>query len=242
MTPAAGVVVEDVTKRYGDKVQALAGVSLRLEPADFTVLTGTSGCGKSTLVNMIAGLDSPDSGRVLVDGRVVADIEDSAAYRRDVVGIVFQMHHLIPGLTAEENVALPLIPARIRHSDRRERARQALADVGLAGRREHRPSELSGGERQRVALARALVGRPRLLLADEPTGALDSKASAQVLELIASVQASRDMTVLLVTYDPAAGDFANRTLEMRDGRLGDGFPAAQPSASAGRTRVVDHAG
>lgn len=213
----AEVVVEDVTKRYGDRVQALAGASLRLAPGDFALLKGTSGCGKTTLVNLIAGLDSPDSGRVLVDGRAVADMPDSASYRRDVVGIVFQMHHLVPGLTADENVELPLIPARLRHSERRDRARAALADVGLGDRCHHLPSELSGGERQRVAIARALVGRPRLLLADEPTGALDSEASAQVLELLARVQASRGMTVLLVTYDPAAAAHANRTFRMRDG-------------------------
>jgi ABC-type lipoprotein export system ATPase subunit len=217
VTDGAEVAVEGVRKHYGDRVQALAGVSLHLAPGDFALLTGTSGCGKSTLVNLIAGLDRPDTGRVLVDGCVVADMPDPARYRREVVGIVFQMHHLVPGLTAEENVELPLIPARLAHSDRRARARAALADVGLDERRDHLPSELSGGERQRVALARALVGRPRLLLADEPTGALDSEASAQVLELLARIQASRGMTVLLVSYDPAAAGHANRRFRMRDG-------------------------
>ena len=217
MSEGAEVAVEDVWKRYGDRVQALAGLTLHLAPGDFALLTGTSGCGKSTLVNLIAGLDAPDSGRILVDGQAVADLPDPARYRRDVVGIVFQMHHLVPGLTAEENVELPLIPLRLGRPERRRRSLEALADVGLADRRDHRPSELSGGERQRVALARALVGTPRLLLADEPTGALDSEASAQVLELIAQVQAGRGMTVLLVTYDPAAAGYASRRLRMRDG-------------------------
>ena len=225
------VAVEDVTKRHGDRIQALAGASLQLAPGDFGLLTGPSGCGKSTLLNLIAGLDTPDTGRVAVDGRVVADMADSALYRREVIGIVFQMHHLVPGLTAVENVELPLIPVRRRHSERRRQALRALEDVGLAARWDHLPSELSGGERQRVAIARALVGRPRLLLADEPTGALDSEASAQVLELLTELQADSGMTVLLVTYDPAATGLANRRFRMRDGVVTE---EAQPVSPAPR--------
>jgi ABC-type lipoprotein export system ATPase subunit len=215
----AEVAVEDIRKRYGTRLSALDGVSFRLAAGDFALLTGPSGCGKSTLLNMIAGLDRPDSGRVLVDGASVAEVPDSARFRREVVGIVFQLHHLIPGLTAEDNVTLPLLPAGVPGAERSARARAALSDVGLADRATQRPQELSGGERQRVAIARALVMRPRLLLADEPTGALDSEASAQVLELLSSLGRQTGMTVLMVSYDPAAARYANRVLRMHDGRL-----------------------
>jgi ABC-type lipoprotein export system ATPase subunit len=215
----AEVVVEDIHKRYGTRLPALDGVSFRLDGGDFALLTGPSGCGKSTLLNMIAGLDRPGSGRALVDGACVAELRDTARFRREVVGIVFQLHHLIPGLTAQDNVTLPLLPTGIPAAQRNERARAALADVGLADHAMQRPRELSGGERQRVAIARALVMRPRLLLADEPTGALDSKASAQVLELLSCLGRRTGMTVLLVSYDPTAAHYANRVLRMQDGRL-----------------------
>ena len=233
MTPGAEVVVDNVAKRYGGRVQALTGASLRLAPGDFALLTGPSGCGKSTLLNMIAGLDAPDSGVVSVDGQVVAELTDPARFRREEVGMVFQMHHLVPGLTAAENVELPLIPAHTSQRERRERAREALADVGLAARWDHQPSELSGGERQRVAIARALIGHPRLLLADEPTGALDSVASAQVLELLTRLQSAHGMTVLLVTYDPAAAEHADVTFRMRDGAVSQTGPAVSPGPPLG---------
>ena len=225
----AAVDVERVSRRYG-LVLALDGVSFRLEPGEFALLTGPSGCGKSTLLNMVAGFDRPDEGRVLVDGDCVAQMRDTARYRREVVGMVFQLHHLIPALTAEENVALPLIPAGVAADERGRRARKALEDVGLARYAGQRPGELSGGERQRVAIARALILRPRLLLADEPTGALDSAAGTVVLELLATLARRTAMTVLVVSYDPATEGYADRVLRMRDGRLVADLPAAPTGA------------
>ena len=211
--------MEGVEKRFGDRVQALAGVSLRLAPGEVVLLTGPSGSGKSTLLNLVAGFDRPDAGNVTVGGRSVADLRDPASFRRDVVGVVFQLHHLIPGLTAEENVEVPLIPDVRPRSERLARARAALADVGLEERRTHLPAELSGGERQRVAIARAMVRRPPVLLADEPTGALDSVASEGVLVLLRDLAARHGTTILLVSHEPDAERHVDRVVRMRDGRI-----------------------
>ena len=230
--------VRPVAKRYGERVTALHDVSFTLEPGELVLLVGPSGAGKSTLLNLVAGFDRPDAGRIVVDWRPVAELDDPARYRREVVGFVFQLHHLIGGLTAEENVEVPLIPAGGPREVRLRRARQALAEVGLEARRTHRPAQLSGGERQRVALARALVCEPRLLLADEPTGALDSESGAEVLELLTRLSRRHGVTVLLVSHDPLARTRADRVLELRDGRLVTG----QPSDSLTRSRVTHHAG
>lgn len=213
------VVLDGVVKSFGERIRALDDVSLELAPGEFVLLTGPSGSGKSTLLNLVAGFDRPDSGSILVGGRSVADLDDPARFRREIIGVVFQLHHLIPGLTAEENVEVPLIPDVHRRAERLRRARAALADVGLEERRTHLPSQLSGGERQRVAIARAMVGRPRLLLADEPTGALDSAASDEVLELLAELSARHGTTVLLVSHEPEAERHVGRVVRMRDGRL-----------------------
>lgn len=213
------VVLDRVVKSFGERIRALDDVSLELAPGEFVLLTGPSGSGKSTLLNLVAGFDRPDSGSILVGGRSVADLDDPARFRREIIGVVFQLHHLIPGLTAEENVEVPLIPDVHRRAERLRRARAALADVGLEERRTHLPSQLSGGERQRVAIARAMVGRPRLLLADEPTGALDSAASDEVLKLLAELSARHGTTVLLVSHEPEAERHVGRVVRMRDGRL-----------------------
>ncbi|HMS62488.1 MAG TPA: ABC transporter ATP-binding protein [Solirubrobacteraceae bacterium] len=222
------VVVEGVGKSFGDRIRALDDVSLTLAPGEFVLLTGPSGSGKSTLLNLVAGFDRPDAGTIVVGGLSVADLDDAARFRRDVIGVVFQLHHLIPGLTAEENVEVPLIPDVRRRSERLRRARAALADVGLEERRTHLPAQLSGGERQRVAIARAMVRRPRLLLADEPTGALDSAASDEVLELLAELSARHGTTVLLVSHEPEAERHVGRVLRMRDGRL-EAIPGPAPA-------------
>jgi ABC-type lipoprotein export system ATPase subunit len=219
--PGAEVVVERVSKHFGAYVRALKDVSLRVEPGEFVLLTGASGSGKSTLLNLIAGLDRPDGGRILVDGQSVAALADPARYRREVIGFVFQLHHLILGLTAEENVEMPLIPLGLRRSERLARVRAALADVGLGERGEHLPSQLSGGERQRVAIARALVGHPRLLLADEPTGALDSAAGEEILALLGALRDEHGMSVLLVSHQSGAAGYADRVIRLRDGRIHD---------------------
>jgi putative ABC transport system ATP-binding protein len=217
----AEVVVDGVSKRFG-RVTAVHEASLRLEPGEFVALNGPSGCGKSTLLNMIGSLARPDSGSIAVDGQSITSLDTPSAYRRATVGFVFQLHHLLPILTAGGNVEVPLIGSGVSRRERRERARELLAEVGLAERVDHLPSQLSGGERQRVAVARALANRPRLLLADEPTGALDSKSSLRVLELLASLRERYGMTMLVVSYDPEVGRHTDRTLRMADGRiLGD---------------------
>jgi ABC-type lipoprotein export system ATPase subunit len=223
VAPAGGagadVVVERVSKVYDGRIRALTDVSLHLRPGELVALTGPSGSGKSTLLNLIGALDSPDAGRIVVDGETLRDLEDPARYRRTTVGFVFQLHHLLPDLTAQANVEIPLIAAGVPGSDRRQRARELLGEVGLEPRAEHLPGQLSGGERQRVALARALANHPRLLLADEPTGALDSGTGERVLGLMTQLRERLGMTMLLVSYDPAVGKLADRILHMVDGRI-----------------------
>jgi ABC-type lipoprotein export system ATPase subunit len=215
----AEVVVDRVSKSYDSRIVAVREVSLRLEPGEFVSLTGPSGCGKSTLLNLIGSLLRPDSGSIMVDGIAVEDLRRPADYRRTTVGFVFQLHHLLPVLSAGGNVEVPLIGSGLNRRERRERARELLAEVGLAERVDHLPSQLSGGERQRVAVARALANRPRLLLGDEPTGALDSEASKRVLDLLATLGERHGMTMLVVSYDPEVGRHADRTLRMADGRI-----------------------
>jgi putative ABC transport system ATP-binding protein len=231
----AEIVVEGLSRRFGAQVTALEDIAFRVAPGEFALLTGPSGAGKSTLLNCIAGFDRPDGGRVTIAGADVAALEEPARFRREVVGFVFQLHHLIAGLTAEENVEVPLIPDVRRRAERLVRARAALAQVGLAARATHLPAELSGGERQRVALARAIVRRPRLLLADEPTGALDSAASEEVLGLLAGLAHEHGITVLLVSHEPSAERHVDHVLELLDGRLvrdAQVSPAPGPGAAA----------
>jgi ABC-type lipoprotein export system ATPase subunit len=215
----AEVVVDNVSKSYDSRIVAVREVSLRLERGEFVSLTGPSGCGKSTLLNLIGSLARPDSGTISVDGIAVQDLRKPADYRRTTVGFVFQLHHLLPMLSAGGNVEVPLIGAGLRRRERGERARELLAEVGLAERVDHLPSQLSGGERQRVAVARALANRPRLLLADEPTGALDTESSKRVLDLLAALSERHGMTMLVVSYDSQVGRHADRTLRMADGRI-----------------------
>ena len=216
----AEVVVDRVSKAFdGGRITALASVSLRLAPGEFVSLTGPSGSGKSTLLNLIGALDRPDSGVISVDGEELAGV-DTAAYRAETVGFVFQFHHLIPTISALDNVQVPMLGRRAgSRVVQQEKARALLADVGLAARTRAVPATLSGGERQRVALARALANDPRLLLADEPTGSLDSETGAQVLALLQRLRAERGMTVLLVTNDEDVARSADRTLRLRDGAV-----------------------
>ncbi len=221
----AQVVVEHVQKSFeGGRIRALEDVSLRLEPGELVALTGPSGCGKSTLLNLIGALDRPDAGEIRVGGEEVARLRDAAGYRAETVGFVFQFHNLITTLTAVENVQVPMLGRRGR-AERERRARGLLGEVGLADRVDSYPPTLSGGERQRVAIARALANGPRVLLADEPTGALDSETSAQILDLLRRVRDEHGTTILLVTNDDAVAAQADRTLRIRDGAL-DGETAA----------------
>jgi putative ABC transport system ATP-binding protein len=217
----ADVVVERVSKAFEDgRIRALSDVSFEVGPGQYVALTGPSGSGKSTLLNLIGALDRPDSGTIEVDGESLRDV-DPAEYRAATVGFVFQFHHLIPTLSALENVQVPMI-GRSDRAHRLARAEQLLAEVGLSARRRARPAALSGGERQRVALARALANEPRLLLADEPTGALDSDTGAHVLELIQRLRGEHGMTVLLVTNDDDVAATADRILRLADGRVTGG--------------------
>jgi putative ABC transport system ATP-binding protein len=226
----AGLVVANVGKTFdGGRIIALAGVSLDVSPGELVSLTGPSGSGKSTLLNLVGALDEPDTGTITVDGVPLVGV-DAAEYRAETVGFVFQFHHLIPTISALDNVQVPMLGRGRDRAARERTARELLAEVGLAGRIDGVPATLSGGERQRVAIARALANGPRLLLADEPTGALDSETGAQVLALLQRLRAERGMTVLLVTNDDDVAAMADRTLRLRDGRLTPG--AALRSASA----------
>jgi ABC-type lipoprotein export system ATPase subunit len=216
----AHVVVQGVRRVHQDTIVAVDDVSLELEPGEFVVLTGPSGSGKTSLLSLIGVLDRPTAGSVLIDGEPIAVGADARArYHREVVGFVFQHHHLLGHLPARANVELPLLGAGVGRRERRERATGLLEEVGLAHRLDELAAHLSGGERQRVAVARALANDPRLLLADEPTGALDSDSAQRVLDLLEDVRARREMTMLVVTYDPLIGERADRRLHMRDGRL-----------------------
>jgi putative ABC transport system ATP-binding protein len=233
------VLVEGVVKRFDEHVTALRGLDLDVSPGELLLLRGPSGAGKSTLLNLVAGFDQPDAGRIVVAGQDLADLEDPARFRREVVGVVFQLHHLIAGLTAEENVELALIPGGGRRRERLDRARSALTEVGLEHRRTHLPSQMSGGERQRVALARALVGHPRVLLADEPTGALDSEAGRETLALLAARSREHGMTVLLVSHEPVAAAYADRIERIVDGRICRGQGGQLPGETLDPGTVVD---
>ena len=226
MTAAArGVVVlvEGVRKTYeGGRIRALEEITLRVEAGEIVALTGPSGCGKSTLLNMVGALDRPDAGRIFVGGTEVTALRDPVEYRATTVGFVFQFHHLIPTLTALENVQLPMLGRGIARGERVRRARELVAEVGLAERERSLPATLSGGERQRIALARALALDPPLLLADEPTGALDSATGAQIVALLHRVRDTRGTTILLVTNDERVALEADRTVRLRDGRAIEG--------------------
>jgi putative ABC transport system ATP-binding protein len=219
VTAGAEIVVDHVSRAFdGGRITALRDVSLRIEPAEFVALVGPSGCGKSTLLNLIGLLDRPDAGSIRVGGADLGTLDDAAEYRASTVGFVFQFHNLITTLTALENVQVPMMGRRPRAA-RVARAEELLAAVGLSHRAGNYPPTLSGGERQRVAIARALANEPRLLLADEPTGALDTDTGTQVLALLQQLRELYGMTILLVTNDPLAAEAADRVVALRDGRV-----------------------
>ncbi len=214
------VVAERVSRSYGP-VEILHQVSFQVEPGEMVAITGPSGSGKTTLLQLIGAIDRPTSGRVLVGDTDVGSLSKAAIFRRQTVGFVFQLHHLLSTLTAAQNVELPLAAA---HVPRRERERRALAlldEVGLGGRGKSFPSELSGGERQRVAIARALINEPPLVIADEPTGALDSVASMRIWDLLCEVRERRGATVIFASHAELLTEHADRVLQMLDGRLLD---------------------
>jgi ABC-type lipoprotein export system ATPase subunit len=214
---SADVVLSGVRKSFeGGRVQALRDVSFTAEAGSLVALTGASGSGKSTILNLVAALDTPDAGSISVGGRRLDELDDPARFRAETIGFVFQAHNLLPTLTASENVQIAMFGRRPR-AEREERARLLLDQVGLRSRADARPAILSGGERQRVAIARALANEPQVLLADEPTGALDSATGRQVLDVLAEVRRSHGTTILLVTNDEEVAARAERALRLRDG-------------------------
>ena len=207
-------------KEYDEgRVQALRGVDFRIHEGEFVAITGPSGCGKTTLLQMLGALDVPAAGTLNYRGESIADLPAPAVYRAREIGIIFQAFHLLPTFTAIENVQLPMFEADLSMSHRKERAAKLLESVGLEGRRDHFPTKLSGGERQRVAIARSLANSPSVLLADEPTGNLDSENAHFILDLIIRIHREQRMTLVLVTHDMTIAQRASRTIQMKDGRI-----------------------
>ena len=217
------VDVRNVVKTFDKgRTRAVDGATLRIERGEFVSITGPSGCGKSTLLHLIASLERPDSGEITVEGDDILRLRDLSRYRARTIGMVFQLHNLLPNLSASDNVQVPMYETSLPARERRSRALQLLALVDMEGMAKKRPTELSGGERQRVAIARALSNDPPVILADEPTGNLDSKSGLRVLETLREIQRDRGVTLLLVSHNPAIAGAADRVVEMLDGAIVDG--------------------
>ena len=217
------IELKNVTKTYrlGDEtLHALDGVSFRVKPGEFIAITGPSGSGKSTMANIIGGLDHPNDGSVVVDGNELARIHDSqlSTYRNAHIGFVFQSFNLQGTNTALENVMLPLVFSRIKNKERKARAKECLQAVGLGDRLKHKPSQLSGGQRQRVAIARALANKPKIIIADEPTGNLDSSKGQEIMQLLKDLN-KQGITLLVITHDMNVARAAQRVVEIRDGKI-----------------------
>jgi putative ABC transport system ATP-binding protein len=220
--PLQAICVRGLVKRYErDRIVALSGVDLDVAAGEFVAICGPSGCGKSTLLNMLSAIDRPDAGTVTVCDRDLTGLTAAEAdsFRTTVVGLVFQLHNLLPNLTALENVQAPMLAGDRPPADRLERARRLLERVELSDRMTALPSKLSGGERQRVAIARALANEPQILLADEPTGALDSKTGERLFDLLAELRRDLHMTLVVVTHDPDVAARAGRIIHMLDGKV-----------------------
>jgi ABC-type antimicrobial peptide transport system, ATPase component len=222
VTADSSILIEarDLTRIYGDgeEIRALDHVNFRVARGDLVAVMGPSGSGKSTLLNVIGALDRPTSGQVLIDGQDLMQIKDLDRFRARTVGFVFQLHNLLPTMTAQENVEVPMM-GYAGPAERRKRSTELLELVGLGSRMHHLPNQLSGGQRQRVAIARALANNPPLVLADEPTGALDSVAGQELLKLIRDLNRTQGVTFLVVTHDPAVARQTNRVLVMQDGKI-----------------------
>ncbi|GGZ81863.1 ABC transporter ATP-binding protein [Streptomyces subrutilus] len=233
--------VREVHRSFGSGAQAvhaLRGVSFEVRRGELTALKGRSGSGKTTLLNVVGGLDAPSRGAVELDGTDLSGLDEAGLLelRRDRIGFVFQSFGLIPVLTAAENVGVPMRLRKVPARQREERARTLLALVGLSDHAEQRPGELSGGQQQRVAVARALANEPDLIIADEPTGQLDSETGRQIMELLRAVVRSEGVTALVATHDPTLMELADRVVELRDGRVAD--PADDAAAGVGAGAVA----
>lgn len=220
---AAEVVLETrgLTRVFGDRVQvhALDGVDLKVMAGEVVAIVGPSGSGKSTLLNLIGALDRPSAGEVIVNGRPLSKVRNLDSFRGQTIGFIFQSHNLLPTLTARENVEVPMFELRMRAGERRGRARELLELVGLGRRADHMPNQMSGGERQRVAIARALANRPTIVLADEPTGNLDTKTTADIMSLLGDLNREQGVTLVLVTHNTEVAAAAQRVITIRDGKI-----------------------
>ena len=222
------VDVKAVTRVYPGHVNALTGIDLTVAFGESVAITGPSGCGKSTLLHLLAGIDSPTSGSVVVAGHDLANLHNLSGYRRNEVGLVFQFHNLLPQLSSLANVELPMFGTHLSARQRKARARELLGEVGLSGCEDRLPTELSGGERQRVAIARALANQPKILLADEPTGSLDTASTTRFLALLDRL-GSAGMTIVMVTHATDVAADAHRIIEMCDGTIvSEGHPLMAP--------------
>jgi ABC-type lipoprotein export system ATPase subunit len=218
------IQLEQVSKVYyrgPEAIQALDNLNLQINSGEFVAITGKSGCGKSTLLHIIGGLEPPSGGRVFLEGRDLATLQEPelTRFRRDRIGVVFQSFNLLPLLTLEENVALPRVLQGHAYHQAQQEATRWLGEVGLSARRDHKPHQVSGGEMQRAAIARALINQPAVILADEPTGNLDSVTAAQILELFSYLHRQWRKTIIVVSHAPEAGQAADRVVRLQDGRL-----------------------
>jgi putative ABC transport system ATP-binding protein len=218
------IELKNVTKTYelgGEKIYALNDVDLKINDGDFIAIVGPSGSGKSTLANMIGGLDMPDSGEVLIDESNIVKMSDKqlSEYRNKKIGFIFQSFNLQPTLTALENVTVPLIFGHIKSSERKKRAKECLDAVGLSDRIKHRPSQLSGGQRQRVCIARALVNNPSIIIADEPTGNLDSNKGKEIIDILKDLNQNAKITLIIITHDLSLAKEAKKIITIKDGKL-----------------------
>lgn len=218
MSSAVAIEAVDVIKEFdAGKIRALAGASVSVERGEFVAVTGPSGCGKSTLLHLLAALDEPTSGTIRVEGRRLGEM-DMDRYRREEIGLVFQLHNLLPHLNALQNIEIAMFSNGKGWGEQRARARELLREVGLADKERTRPPRLSGGERQRLAIARALANRPPIILADEPTGSLDTASVDVVLSLLRQMREERGVTIVMVTHDAHVAQAADRIVHMVDGR------------------------
>ena len=220
--PPNGILFEaaGLTKEYDDgRVPALRGIDFRIAAGEFVSIVGPSGCGKTTLLNMLGLLDRPTSGTLSYRGQALHDLPNPASYRAREIGFIFQSFHLLPTFTVEENVQIPMFGLPWSRAERKSRAAELLESVGLGHRMDHLPVKLSGGERQRAAIARSLVNRPGILLADEPTGNLDSKNTGHIMQLLLRLQQEHRVTLILVTHDQEIARHAPRVIRMRDGKI-----------------------
>ncbi len=214
------IKMEDVVKTYDDgSVKALRGISLEIEENDFVSIIGPSGSGKSTLLNMMGALDVPDSGKIVINGVDLTSGADLSKFRSDNIGFVFQLHNLIPNLSVQDNVEIPLVVKDISEEDANAKSKAILEELGLGDKLDQNPTKLSGGQRQRVAIARALINDPPIILGDEPTGSLDQTTGKKILGILQGLHEDSNVTLIIVTHDPNIAKLANRTIEIIDGKI-----------------------